>query len=385
MNLLELFDDSPSEATRTYNHETTNQTKIKCIHCGNNLGLCGTKRGYNGIYTTDFFLHKPKVIDGVSYYRHACSDCFFSRYGELPSAPNVLGVNEMVFLLNVPESIAKKRLSDKATTLKSMIRRYGVDIGTARFNEYCEKQRIKNTFEFKHDKYGWTREKFDEYNKSRAVTLDNLIMRHGEDNGRDKFSEYCKKQAYVGVKREYFVEKYGEEKGDVLYKSMVASKVPSIKTFIRKHGAENGPLLFLQFMQNKGRGFSKIAAQLFDAIRDANYIENSNSIMYSPHTVEYVFRRKDDIFLFDFIDKSTNRVIEFFGDYWHMNPIKYSPTDYCATNGAAAEDIWSRDCHRVKVMVDHGFDVKIVWERDFRNDQKSVIAECVEFLNGSEK
>ena len=61
-----------------------------------------------------------------------------------------------------------------------------------------------------------TSEEIDEYNKSRAVTRENLIKKHGEEEGLKIWKRYCDKQKYT-TSLEYFIEKYGKEKGEEKY------------------------------------------------------------------------------------------------------------------------------------------------------------------------
>ena len=55
----------------------------------------------------------------------------------------------------------------------------------------------KNTFEYKKEKFGWSPEDFKEFNKSRAVTKENLIKKHGEEKGLEIFNNYCKMFIFI--------------------------------------------------------------------------------------------------------------------------------------------------------------------------------------------
>lgn len=76
------------------------------------------------------------------------------------------------YIYNIPEDLHYEIRSEKcAVSLKTLTGKYGKEEGTKRFNDYCEKQRYTNSFEYKQQKQGWTKRQYDEYNKSRAVTL----------------------------------------------------------------------------------------------------------------------------------------------------------------------------------------------------------------------
>ena len=110
------------------------------------------------------------------------------------------------------ETVSIAVAKSTAITRDNLIKKYGVLDGAARWEQYKKKQAASNSFEYKKEKYGWTREKFDEYNSSRAQTLEKMIQRHGEFAGATKWEEYCIRQAYTNTK-DYFIEKYGVEQG----------------------------------------------------------------------------------------------------------------------------------------------------------------------------
>jgi len=74
-----------------------------------------------------------------------------------------------------------------------MIKKYGITEGAERWNSYCKKQADSNKFEYKQEKHGMTYEEYDEYNKSRAVTLDNMIKRYGVQDGLFHWNQYVER------------------------------------------------------------------------------------------------------------------------------------------------------------------------------------------------
>ena len=100
---------------------------------------------------------------------------------------------------------SKEFRSNSAVTLKNCIRKYGEIDGEKKFNDYREKQALTNTFEYKRDKYGWTREQFDEYNKSRRSV--------GEKNGNYGSSYY-----------KVWVDKYGKDEADRMNAQLASLK-----------------------------------------------------------------------------------------------------------------------------------------------------------------
>lgn len=66
----------------------------------------------------------------------------------------------------------------------------------------------------------------------------------------------------------------------------------------------------------------------------------------------------------DIFIPSKNLVVEYFGDYWHCNPIKYKKSYYHKTMKLTAEEIWKKDEERIADLKENGYDVSVVWEYD---------------------
>lgn len=292
------------------------------------------------------------------------------------------------------EHLAKK-LSEKYTkensrTEKNYIKKFGKKEGVKRWKSYCEKQARVNTFEHKQKKYGWTREQFDEYNKSRSVTLDNLINRHGEKIGKEKWNSYCKKQSYTNS-LEYYQKKFGEENGKIKWEEVNRKKAHTIETYIEKYDGdiELATEKLIEFFKNlKSSSISsKISVELFSELTDKLIKMGYKKIFHYSFNNEWVInvRGHQTIFL-DFYLRDTGKVIEFYGDYWHCNPKKYNCDQQVNIGGSLkkVKDVWKDDEKRINniLKLPYIHDIKIVWECDFRKNRDKVIQECIDFLIG---
>ena len=94
----------------------------------------------------------------------------------------------------------------QSVTKEKMIKKYGISEGTERWDSYCKKQADSNKFEYKHEKHGMTLEEYDEYNKSRAVTLNNMIKRYGVNEGLIHWNQYVESERYTCT-LPYYIEK----------------------------------------------------------------------------------------------------------------------------------------------------------------------------------
>lgn len=67
-----------------------------------------------------------------------------------------------------------------------------------------------------------------------------------------------------------------------------------------------------------------------------------------------------------------NTVVEFYGDYWHCNPITYSGEYQHLQRMKTANEIWSNDKQRIDLLRSIGLNVVIIWESEFKSDPKTI-------------
>jgi very-short-patch-repair endonuclease len=123
--------------------------------------------------------------------------------------------------------------------------------------------------------------------------------------------------------------------------------------------------------------------------------EALQKIASSPHLCDPIFRSKAEIELFsqiqnispsaksnfhfkrwniDSIDFDKKIVVEYFGDFWHMNPQKYLAKDMHAVyKHTKAHEIWAHDMRKLESLKNEGFEVIVVWESDWKNDKESCL------------
>jgi hypothetical protein len=260
-----------------------------------------------------------------------------------------------------PSVLSCDSLREKYSITKdNLIKKYGDEDGEARWNSYCEKQRLTNTFEYKQKKYGWNKRQFNEYNKSRAVTKKNCIRRHGPEKGLEVWNNYVERQKYVGVKLEYFIEKYGTENGKLKYEDMLRRKI------------------YTPNYTNNGIYYSAISYELFSKLDS----KNSEFVFYGGKNNEYILSSGSVIYALDYFDVRTNKAIEFMGDYWHCNPSKYEESYFHSQRSKIAKEIWADDVLRINnIRSMFNIETLIIWESDYINNKEKIIRKCLDFLN----
>ena len=250
----------------------------------------------------------------------------------------------------------------QSVTKEKMIKKYGITEGTERWNSYCKKQADSNKFEYKHEKHGMTYEEYDEYNKSRAVTLDNMIKRYGVQDGLFHWNQYVERQRYTCT-LEYFIEKYGDTIGTEKYNDFVEKRNTSNRLF--------GP--------------SAISLEMFDKLIK-NY---KNNIVYYDENEYSVHTNKLCLYHVDYYDKTLNIIIEFYGDFFHLNPKIYD-ADFIQfkhhEKAILAKNRWQHDKERIDdIQQTLNCKVIIVWESTYKNDKKGTINSLIQMINNKEQ
>lgn len=266
----------------------------------------------------------------------------------------------------------EKHKNDCVRTEETFIKKYGEIEGKNRWELYRQRQSLTNTFKYKNETYGWSKEQFNDYNKSRAITLKNLINKYGKIEGQIRWNNYRDLQKYTKTK-EYLIEKFGEEKGVQEYQKICSKKVLTLENFVKKYGEKTGTEKFKNYVSNSHKGYSSISNSLFKLIENAN--DKGHKIFYGLNEKQFVIDYDDiKVVVLDFYNETTNKAIEFYGDYWHGNPNVYSGNQINKHSKQTYDEIRNHDKKRIDaIKLIKNIDIKIVWEYDFRNDKDNLI------------
>jgi hypothetical protein len=77
---------------------------------------------------------------------------------------------------------------------------------------------------------------------------------------------------------------------------------------------------------------------------------------------------------------ANNKIIEYNGDFWHCNPILYAADYVNPRTKVKAIDKWQQDQIKLQYAKDHGYDVLVVWESEFKSNKDEIIKKCIQFL-----
>lgn len=88
---------------------------------------------------------------------------------------------------------------------------------------------------------------------------------------------------------------------------------------------------------------------------------------------------KGTSYIYDMFIPKLNLIIEYNGDYWHCNPIKYKKDYINPSNKISAKNIWKRDLNKKNIALKNGHNFIVIWENEYKRNKYSVIEEI---LNG---
>ena len=310
-----------------------------------------------------------REIDHKKYYLSCCENCLLKHFKDNPPKAqkyyfmkaNKYGAYCFGYSYDEYKKICSMTVG---VTEKSMIKKWGEELGIQKWNEYKRKQSVTNTFEYKKKKFNWNKEQFDEFNKSRAVTLKNLQNKYGKELGEIYFNDYVEKQKLT-KSHEYMINKYGEEKT----KAINQSKGQTLSNYIKRLGKIEGLKQYEIMLSHHKNYFSKVSQKFFDEID--KYISQKYTTYYATKNHEYgVNLHNNDYIRLDYFILELNLCIEFNGTYFHADPRFFNENDYPNPHNKVltSKVIWENDNNRYKKLKEcRNIDTIVVWEYDYNN------------------
>ena len=340
------------------NHPELEKPNFYCKDCGKFLVYDDADIHFNKrvnknnkneiIHTGQTFL-STREYNGHIYHLCRCKECVGKKYDTVYTRKAIYSckfAQDIKYAYGISdEDFSQYTKARQAITKDSMIKKYGEEKGLEKWNSYCQKQAITNTFEYKKEKYGMSEKEFKEFNKSRACTKELFIKRYGEEVGIKKWDEYCERQRYT-TSLEYFIKEYGEKSGKEKYEQF-----------------DHGRTTF--------GGASKIADNFFNDLIKNKIFEN-HEIYFNNHPIEYCVNG----YRLDFYDKTLNLVIEFYGDLWHRNPKMFNANDlvtniFNTNEKYLVKEVWERDEIRKNNIINAlNCNFLIIWESEIKKSEK---------------
>ena len=217
-----------------------------------------------------------------------------------------------------------------------------------------------------------------EFYESRGISLEK----------RDKFMKKVNKTRSYTAKIDYYLNKgYSYEEAEKLRSER--QRTFTLEKCIDKYGKEEGTRIW-QDRQDKWKakvfaedshistGYSKVAMQFIEEILLNE--ENTEGLLYGKYE-KCIYDKDFKTFnKYDLTNPKTMRIIEFNGDFWHMNPNIYKPDDVNKCFKLTAKEKWEIDRLKVEAAKKRGYEVLVIWENDYNKNHDEIIKICKEFI-----
>ena len=354
----------------------------KCKCCGKDIMYDNTNihiTKTHNIQINGKSFQTVKTVNNVKYKLMVCQQCLLEKFPNIKNLSRIFNVmcDATQFAFDIPQEISQTAKRKYALSEETFIKKYGEVEGRKRWESYLKKQAETNTYEYKHKIFNMTEDEFKQYNLSRAVTLNNLIRKYGEEEGRKRWELYLEKQR-ITKSREYMVDKYGEINTDKINKS----KSINLENLIRKYGEEEGKKRWYEYINNRSKPYSKISQECFRKIDDIIGYKYF-SMFYSKNTEKCVIIDNRMNFL-DYYIPELNICIEFNGDMWHGNPNIYKDSDYCNPfyPNLTAKDLREKDYIRYKKLEElYNIHTYVIWEGEYKSKSFDIKTFLKSFIN----
>ena len=231
--------------------------------------------------------------------------------------------------------------------------------------------------------------------KSRSPFSKDFIRYNGIENVDEHISNFAKlaiKDRVSDTSLQYYIDKgYDEETSNKMLKDRQSTF--TLVKCIEKYGDVEGINIFnkrqtkWQDSLNKGGnlkiGYSNISQEFFNRINN----QLNGDFRYATNGGEFKINRENGgIWIYDFVDTKNNKIIEYQGDEYHANPLKFGENDtpHPFRKDITSKDIWLKDKEKLKTAIDNGYEVLYVWDSEYsrvgEENKNKLIEKCINFL-----
>ena len=205
----------------------------------------------------------------------------------------------------------------------------------------------KNCIEYWIEKGKTTDEAIKIISKNSKRDLNYFVNKYGIINGTIRYNSMCEKRK-MSSSIEGYIKKYGYEEGNKKFDKITKSKNVSLKNQIKKYGYKEGLNKHNQRIQKMINSYSK-----------NNFINGSDIANLFFRNLENKMKITIDKevpignYICDGLIINKNLIIEFFGDYWHKNPLYYKDN----------KNLSEYDLLKLSNLIkSYGYNIIIIWE-----------------------
>jgi hypothetical protein len=332
---------------------------MKCLICGEQFN--------------DF---KNIKINGIEYFPKICNLCVNIKAIELgiKAKSNV----RAKIRYDIPDDIWDNRLKNRYTT-EWWTKKYGEKEGLRKQNEWKQKTSgSKTRYINKYGKKEGTK-KYNEFKKNCSIFNEKRIEKYGKEHFLKTLYNY--KHRGHTTRIEYYLE---QTNGDYEKAALLLSerqRTTILQKYIEKYGEEDGIQKYNETNLKKlnFKKTSKIEQDFFHFLIDKIKEKGMEYIDIKQQRHFFIGGEKHRNVLVDIYIPEKKTVIEFYGDFWHCNPEKYTEDFFNNVLKMTAKEKWKYDSDRLKLLKQK-YNVKIivVWENHFRKNKNKIIKKIIE-------
>ena len=231
--------------------------------------------------------------------------------------------------------------------------------------------------------------------KSRSPFSKDFIGYENLDDKETAVNEFKKeaiKDRLSTAQKEYWIKR-GYSFEESILKVSERQKTFTLEKCIEKYGQEEGKEIYTERQKkwqksllkngNLKNGYSAISQELFNKIIEKYDYLNIDNILFATKNKEYSLdKNTGGIWLFDFADLEKKKLIEYNGDQYHANPLKYEGKNctHPFRKHLTAEEIWAKDAEKIKTANENGFEVLTIWDSEYKKDKSGTLKKCLDFL-----
>ena len=330
--------------------------RTKCKVCGNDIVYGDTKIYFSkmknhGVVIKGHSYKSIKTVNNTDYHLCVCEKCLRDKFPEIHNLSRTFNVmsEPTKFAFEISDNDFENSRNRYAMSREHMIEKYGEEEGTAIWENYCKRQAETNTYEYKNKKYGMNKQEFEEFNRSRAVTLKNLIKKYGEVEGHRKWNEYVEKQKLT-KSWEYMVEHFGEEKAREINLKKINTRY--------------------KFEKNNKTGVVCVSKESQDFFNQLDVvISKKYDSFYANKNREYDIVAGGKFCSLDYYIPELKICVEFNGSCYHGDSRVFRDDEICNPfSELTAKQLREKDQERYQALEkEYGIKTYVVWELDYKN------------------
>lgn len=337
---------------------------IKCHFCNNDGRFVSLSKGYTNLCKSDECISKSRstyTIEGIMYNKLCTKE-------EAEIIFDKLKLNNKNKNKQISNNLTKLQLKENSNRTKE----YWIKRG------FTENEAIENisNIQKKNALYHVDKLKTDDIYKEEWTNKQTLSLQYWINKGYNKEEAKQKlKERQQTFSLQKCIDKYGEIEG---LKRWQQRQDKWLTTMDAKSPEEKLEINKKRMLNNSG--YSKQSQELFWNIYKE--FKENNIVFHELTGKEVIMYNKEinNMYKIDFVDFTNKKIIEYNGDFWHCNPELYNESYFNKVKQKYAKDIWEYERIKLDYMKNKGYDILVIWEKDFKHNKEKIIQECIEFI-----